>query len=141
LEGLLLLDKSADEIRHLEITIEMEGVKAMDQSLTEKLKKKGFFQIDQFPESKFIATEIRRESREGDPEGTTHVIVGNFQLRDVTRSISFPANIAVEESKLRLTSEFKINRKDYGVVYSDATGDALIRDNVLINIDIETTVN
>ena len=140
LTGKLLLDGESKALKHFEVDIEMDGVKAMNETLTNKLKTKGFFQVDEYPQSKFVATSISDQAREQDPEGTTHVIEGNFQLRDVTKSITFPVKIDVAKNTVTLSSEFKINRKDFGVVYSVAAEDALIRDDVLINLDIEAVL-
>ena len=117
----------------------MNGVKAMADSLTKKLKHKGFFEVDKFPEARFVSTSIRHEARPGDPSGTNCVVEGNFQLRDVTQSITIPMQFSEAEAGLKLASEFKINRKDYGVVYSDAMGDRLIRDEVVIEISVDST--
>ena len=140
LEGSILLEGKSRQLKHLEVDIDMNGVKAMNESLTEKLKTHGFFEVDKFPTSRFVATSISDKPRADDPDGTTHVIEGNFQLRDVTKSITFPVTLAIEGNAFTLTSEFKINRKDFGVVYENATEDKAIRDNVLINIDIETQI-
>ncbi len=138
LEGNILLEGESRQLKHFEVDIDMNGVKAMNESLTEKLKTHGFFEVDKFPTSRFVATSITDQPRADDPDGTTHVIEGNFQLRDVTKSITFPVTAAMEGDTFTLTSEFKINRKDFGVIYENATEDQAIRDNVLINIDIET---
>ena len=111
----------------------------MSDSLTKKLKHRGFFEVDTFPESKFVSTAIKHVARPDDPAETNCVIEGNFQLRDVTRSIAIPVSMSGDGSALFLTSEFKINRKDYGVVYADTVGDKLIRDSVLIELSIDST--
>lgn len=137
LKGKLIVDGTTKRIKHFEVDIDMTGVKAMNESLTKKLKTKGFFQVDEYPESRFVVTDIKK-ARESDPEGTTDLLEGNFLLRDTTKSILIPATVAVsDKGTLTLSSEFKLNRKDYGVVYSNSVEDALIRDDVLINIDIE----
>ncbi len=140
LSGDVVVDGES-KLKHIEITIEMDSVKSTAESLTKKLKHKGFFEVDKFPEAKFVATSITDEMREGDPSGTSFVVEGNFQLRDVTRSITIPMTLEAGENTMQLTSEFKINRKDYGVAYSNTVGDALIRDDVLIEISIKSKVS
>lgn len=138
LAGKIVVDGKTKQLKHFEVDIEMESVKAMNAALTTKLKTKGFFQVDEYPKSRFAVTAVS-EPRDGDPEGTTQVLEGNLQLRDVTKSIKIPVAVNVDEAKgvVTLTSEFKINRKDYGVIYEISIEDALIRDEVLINLDIE----
>lgn len=135
LSGQATLDDDAN-LKAIEMTFEMDSVRAMNKSLTEKLKNKGFLEVDKFPTSRFESTSITAGPREGDPEGTTHVIEGNFQLRDVTRSIQIPVVVDATAETLKLTSEFSINRKDYGVLYSNSVEDAAIRDGVLLNISV-----
>lgn len=136
--GKIVVDGKTNQPKHFEVDIEMESVKASSAALTPKLKTKGFFQVDEYPKSRFAVTAVS-EPRDGDPEGTTQVLEGNLQLRDVTKSIKIPVAVNVDEAKgiVTLTSEFKINRKDYGVVYENSIEDALIRDEVLVNLDIE----
>lgn len=138
LTGKLLIDGETKEFKHFEVDIDTTSVKAMAEALTEKLKNKGFFEVDKFPKARFVTTSVSAP-REDDPEGTTHVIEGNLQIRDVTKSIKFPAKVAFDQAgnSATLSSEFSINRKDYGVVYNVSVEDALIRDDVLINLDID----
>ena len=138
LSGRAIVDGTSKKLKNLEVTIDMEGVRAMSESLTYKLKHKGFFDVDRFPESTFVSTSISHEARPGDPNGTNCVVEGNFQLRDVTQSITIPMEFSNVGGAFGLKSEFKLNRKDYGVIYSDSTGDKLIRDAVLISINIDS---
>jgi formylglycine-generating enzyme required for sulfatase activity len=140
LSGKAIVDSATDQLKSLEITIDMNGVKAMAESLTKKLKYKGFFEVDKYPESKFVSTSVSHEARPGDPAGTNCVVEGNFQLRDVTQSITIPVEVVKEGDAYKIQSQFKLNRRDYGVVYANAAGDKLIRDNVLLSIDIDSLV-
>lgn len=138
LSGVAIVDSNFNRLKQLEFTIDMNGVKAMADSLTKKLKHKGFFEVDKYPESKFASTSVSQAPRPGDPAGTNCIVEGNFQLRDVTRSIIIPMQVTQEGDAIKIASEFKLNRRDYGVVYSDPTGDKLIRDDVLISISINS---
>ena len=137
LSGKAVLDGDSETLKAVVVLIQMDSVKAMNPSLTEKLKKHGFFEVEKFGTSRFHSTSISRGGRPDDPDGTTHVIEGNFQLRDVTRSIKIPVAISIGPTKFGLTSEFSINRKDYGVVYANAVEDAAIRNGVVINLEVE----
>lgn len=147
LDGVAIIDGDTKRLKFIEFTIDMTACKASAPALTEKLLHKGFFEVERFPESKFVITSVSDDSRDGDPAGTNTVIEGNFQLRDVTKSITFPAEVTFNEVsaksgdsvQLILASEFKLNRKDYGVVHQNSTEDALIRDDILLNIDIDIT--
>ena len=62
-------------------------------------------------------------------------MTGNLTLHGVTKSIQFPAKIAVAPEAATLDSEFFINRKDFGINYPGMTND-LIRDEVVIRLAV-----
>lgn len=138
LVGSAVVNGETKELSKLEVLIDMNGVKAMASSLTKKLKHKGFFEVDKFPSATFVSTSISQEVLPSYPAGTTCVVEGNFQLRDVTKSIKIPMECSIEGDSVKLKSAFKINRREYGVIYSDSTGDRLIRDSVLIELEIDS---
>ena len=139
LKGKVVIDNDNGQLKHIEILIDMNGVKAMNESLTKKLKTNGFFEVEKFPEARFVSTTISNEARDSDPKETTDVVEANLKIRDTTQSITIPMTVSVRGQTLKITSEFTINRKDFGVIYSDAAGDAFIRDDVLINMSIESS--
>ena len=136
-------DQGNRSLKSLILDIDINGMQAMSQSLTKKLKHKGFFEVDKFPKATFTSTSIHEiktsDESTADSDGATHLIEGNFQLRDVTQSIRMPVRYEATTDSLTVSSQFKINRRDYGVVYSDAAGDKLIRDSVLIDLSIASS--
>jgi len=58
-------------------------------------------------------------------------------LHGVTKSIQFPAKIAVNPDAATLDSEFFLNRKDFQINYPGMAND-LIRDEVVIKLAIRT---
>jgi polyisoprenoid-binding protein YceI len=56
-----------------------------------------------------------------------------LELRGVTKTVSFPANITIDAKTAKGTAEFKINRKDFGIEYPGKPDD-LIKDEVLLKI-------
>ena len=84
-----------------------------------------------------MITEIAQsEIKPGSEKGATHTVTGNLTLHGVTKSISFPAKVTVNESGLELTSEFALNRKDFGINYPGKAND-LIRDEVVIKLAVK----
>ena len=49
------------------------------------------------------------------------------------KSISFPATLAEKDGELMLTSEFKINRMDFGMTY----GKGMIDDEVALKVTVK----
>ncbi len=95
------------------------------------LKSADFFDTGRFSNITFRSTEIKA----GGPPGATHTITGNLAMHGVEKSISFPATVHVGDAEVAATSEFTINRRDFGIVYPGMPND-LIRDGVVVKIDL-----
>ena len=63
------------------------------------------------------------------------MITGDLTLHGVTKRISFPATVAVSDAQVQASSEFSINRKDFGINYPGMQDD-LIRDLVVIKLSL-----
>ena len=116
----------------ISIEIDMDSTYSDNDKLTGHLKAPDFFDVTKFPKSAFETTEIKT----GGEKGATHTVTGNLTLHGVTKSITFPATIAVKDGGMTLTSEFSIKRKDFGITYTGMTND-LIRDEVVIRLDVK----
>lgn len=92
-----------------------------------------FFDVEKFPTASFVSTSIKAGS---DAEGMTHTVTGNLELRGTTKSVTFPAAIEVGTAGVKATTEFGINRKDFGIEYPGMPDD-LIKDNVLIRVSLD----
>lgn len=122
------------EKSHVTITIDASSINADDPKLTEHLKTPDFFDVAKFPQAKFESTEIKP----GGDRGATHTITGNLTMHGVTKSVTFPATIAVNADVANVDSNFSINRKDFGINYAGAA-DNLIRDEVVMKLTIRAT--
>ncbi len=104
------------------------------------LKSADFFNIEKFPTSGFQITKI--EENKGDYNS---IITGNLKILEITKSISFNANINVTDNSVNISSEdFSVNRQDWGLSYhtegeAGVPKDFLIADKVGFTIDV--TVN
>ena len=123
-------DKSA--LASIKVDIDMNSTWADDEKLTGHLKAPDFFDVAKFPKSTFETTEIKP----GGDKGATHTITGNLILHGVTKAITFPAKVEFKDDGVTITSEFAINRKDFGIVYGGQT-DNLIRDEVVIKLNVK----
>jgi polyisoprenoid-binding protein YceI len=100
------------------------------------------------PEFFDVAThkEITFKSTKVEKKGKGWILTGDFTMRGVTKSISFPFNIAgflpgtaTAGSKMGVTAATTINRRDYGVNYGTTlpNGVQALSDNVTIDLQIE----
>lgn len=113
----------------IELTIQMKDTFSDDPTLTTKLKSADFFDVEKFPTATFTSTSIA-------PTGDTFDVTGNLALHGVTKGVTFPAKITIDNGALTATAEFTINRNDWGISYPGVADD-LIRENVLMFFDIK----
>lgn len=97
------------------------------------LKSCDFFCAAKHPEATFVSKSITAKA--GD-KGATHEITGDLTIRGTTKSVTFPANVAVTPAEVTGKAEFSINRKDFKIEYPGKPDD-LIRDDVVLKIDLK----
>ena len=122
------------EKSHVVVNIDVNSITADDPKLTEHLKTPDFFDAAKYPQATFESTEITA----GGAEGATHTIKGNLTMHGQTKSITFPAKIAVAPDAITVDSTFSINRKDFGINYAGAANN-LIRDDVVLTLRVKAT--
>lgn len=94
------------------------------------LKSDDFFAVDKFPTSKFLITNVDYKS------DNKAEVSGNLTLKDITKNITINVDITGStEEKFAATSDFNINRKDWGVVYTGMQDD-LIADEVNFKVSL-----
>ncbi len=119
-----------------EFVMNMDSITVLDltgeqkQKLEKHLRTTDFFEVEKFPESRFIITSL-----EESPEGTR--VTGNLTMRDTTHSISFTAKIEkTDDGKpSKVLADFNIDRQKWGIVYKGKPDDA-IRDEVNLQPEI-----
>ena len=71
-------------------------------------------------------------------------ISGNLTLKGITKNVTFPANVNMENDRMMITSDtFKIDRTKWDINYNSgsvmdakALGDKMIKDDVELKIDV-----
>ncbi len=103
------------------------------EDLEGHLKADDFFNAEKFPTAKFEITSVTPDTT----GGNTHKIEGNLTIRETTKSIAFGAKVNVSENSVEATTNFNINRKDWGIKY-EGKKDDLIRDEINFDIQLKT---
>ncbi len=119
------------EKSRVNIAIDLDSLTTDDPNLTAHLKTPDFFDVAKYPQATFQSTEIKA----GGEKGATHTVTGNLQMHGVTKSVTFPATIAVTPQAVSVDSSFAINRKDFGINYAGAA-DNLIRNDVVLTLRV-----
>jgi len=103
------------------------------------LRNKDFFEVEKYPDITFKSTKVEKK-------GKGLMLTGDFTMKGVTKSITFPFEIAGwlaanerSGAKMGIVAETTINRRDYGVNYGTnmPNGVPALSDNIKVVLQIE----
>jgi polyisoprenoid-binding protein YceI len=136
--GTVIYDAKAITQSSVEFTAKTNSVDTGVVPRDTHLRTDDFFAVEKYPDMTFKSTKITKL-------GKILTVTGDLTIRDVTKPISFPFQIAgilgdgKGSSKMGLTAETVINRRDFGVNYGTKlpSGVPVLADNVKIVLQIE----
>ncbi len=131
-DGWISMDADKPESARIWVEIDLASVKTDSGDLDKHLQQEHFFWVEKMPKATFESTSIKA----GGEKGATHTVEGNFGLRMLSKSLSFPATVKVTADEISATSAFSLNRKTWELKY-DGKADNLINDLVEIKLDIK----
>jgi len=114
--------------------IDLNSVETDTERLTGHLKSPDFFDTAKYPKATFTSTSLT-PAAPGAADGTTHTLQGTLDLHGVQKEVTIPVKTVASPEGVRATSEFTINRHEWGISYKGAADD-LIKENVLIKLDL-----
>jgi polyisoprenoid-binding protein YceI len=105
----------------------------MRAKLEKHLKGEDFFDVERFPTAHFEITSVSAL-----PAKDSVLLTGNLTMKDVAKSVSFPASVSLDSALLRASAAFFINRKDWAIHYrtEESLGDELIRPEIGLRVSI-----
>jgi polyisoprenoid-binding protein YceI len=106
--------------------IDVNSIYTDTDKLTNHLKSPDFFDAKNNPTAKFESTKVEKS-------GDSYKVTGKLTMHGKTKEISFPAKIDIANDKVTLSSEFKINRHDWGISY----GKGMVDDDVALKVSVE----
>jgi polyisoprenoid-binding protein YceI len=127
-EGTITLAEEGPTASRVEVVIDTNSLWSDDERLTGHLKSPDFFEVETYPTARFTSTAITAAA-----EGFE--VTGELELHGVTKQITFPATIQVEQDRVTAQAEFFIQRFDFDIVYPGKPDD-LIRDEVVIRLNL-----
>jgi polyisoprenoid-binding protein YceI len=125
-EGAIGLD--GDNVSAVAFAADVASLESDNERLTQHLKKEDFLDVARFPYATFASTEVKPGG-----EGGTHTVTGDLTIRGKTLRVSFPATLKVGASDVTASTEFVVNRQDFGVTYPGKPDD-LVKDNVVLKV-------
>lgn len=123
-----------NNLKSVEFVVDTTSIWSDNDQLTGHLKDADFFEVETYPEAKFVSRSIEEGVAEG-AEGT-HTVRGDMTIKDATRTIAFPVTAAVTDEAMTINSEFTIKRFDFNIEYKGMADD-LIEDEVLMKLSFE----
>jgi polyisoprenoid-binding protein YceI len=114
-----------------------------DEKLHPHLMSGDFFDVEKFHEAKFEITDVRPYAPDGKDtsivDGANFVVSGNLTLKGVTKNVSFPAKIDLDNNTLKAKADFDIDRTQWQMNYgNDKTlGNKFISEKVNIELDLK----
>ncbi len=104
-------------LNNLDLASDPENKKKLEGHL----KSPDFFDAAIYPTAKFEITKVTpitpEEARDAILKDATHMVQGNFTLKDSTKSIHFPALVTIDDKTATATAEFNIDRSQWGLNY------------------------
>ena len=121
-----------NSIKNTDLPAEKQG------DLEGHLKTGDFFEVEKFPTGSFQITNVKAAAGEA---GATHEITGNLTLKGITKSVTLPANVKMNDTMVSAaTPAFTIDRTEWDINFkSTAIGtlkDQAINDEIGLVLQI-----
>lgn len=102
------------------------------------LKSDDFFNAEKYPFTTFVINSVEESN---DPSKPKYIVKGNMTIRDITKGVSFPANIDINGNTVTADINADIDRTDFGLKYGsgkffEGLGDKAISDFFNLKIKI-----
>ena len=143
-KGTLTVDNG--QVTGGEIMLDMQSIVVEDlqgdqkAKLENHLRSGDFFEADSHPAGTFTITKV--EAASGENAEVTHQITGNLTLKGISKSVTIPANLAVNDNQITaVTPSFTINRLEWDITYRSGllgtAADKVINDQIGLVIQLE----
>jgi polyisoprenoid-binding protein YceI len=118
-------------------TIDLKSIKDLDitdanynQKFIGHISSGDFFEVEKFPTATFIITKVAGNQ-----------VTGNLTVKGITKSITFPAEIAVKGGKVTAKANITIDRTDFNIRYGskkffESIGDKAIYDDFALTVSL-----
>lgn len=138
--GSLVYDESSPASSRVEATVDIATIDTRDPQRDTHLKSADFFDAEKFPQMTFASSRVTRRS------GGTIAVAGPLTIHGVTKEVEFvvegpttPVKDPWGNTRIGVTANTKINRKDFGLGWNAAleAGGVLVGEEVSISLELE----
>lgn len=121
------------EVNMAALTVEDGGG---NERLRGHLTNDDFFAVDKHPSATFKATKVTAKDKAGN-----YTVVGNMTIKNITKSITFDANVVMVGGKATGKATIKLDRTDYDIKFRSGKffpdlGDKLIYDEFELEVNL-----
>ena len=113
----------------------------MNQKLTNHLKSTDFFNVEKYPQAEFVITDVAdwqggqvEEGESGNMITPTHEITGNLTIKGISKSITFPAIVKMNDKEFSAyTPQFIVDRTDWDIKFKSRKFFDDLKDNFIFD--------
>ena len=128
------IEYAGGQPQQISFDIDLSSLQTDEAKLDAHLKTPDFFDVAKYPKATFTSTSLTAAPA-GEASGATHILTGTLDLHGVQKEVRVPVKAEQTADGVHATSEFTINRHDWGISYKGMADD-LIKDNVLMRLDL-----
>ena len=121
----------------IEVTIDLASADTGNRDIDEELKRPKWFDVQRFPNGRFVATSFRAKG------GNAYEALAHLTIRDVTQEVVLPFVLAIGQDTAdsghevaRAWGELAISRVQYGIGQAEWSDTAIVADEVRIRVEI-----
>ncbi|WP_374970633.1 YceI family protein [Terrabacter sp. BE26] len=123
---------------HAEVTLQVASIDTRNQQRDDHLRSPDFFDVERFPEIRFVSTNIE------EVEDNAFMVTGNLTIRDITRPVTLPIELIGVQTdptgalRAGFEGSRRINRRDFGLQWNvplDAGG-VLVSERISLEFEI-----
>ncbi len=136
-EGKIHLDESDLSKSSVRVTIDANSVDTDNERRDNHLRSEDFFEVARFPQITFVSKRVQKN-------GSTYEVVGDLTIRDVTREVTIPFELAGPmksangQKRIGAEGSLVVNRFDYGLKWNRMTeAVAVVGPEVRIELNVE----
>lgn len=107
----------------------------MNKKLSDHLKSDDFFSVEKHNKSTFKITDAKTSN------GKDYDITGDLTIKGITKPVTFPATVAVNDGKITATGKLTFDRTHYDIKfrsgsYFENLADKMIYDDVELDVKL-----
>lgn len=142
--GSIVADPAKPEASSVEFTIKAASIDTAVENRDKDLRSNNFFDVEKFPEITFKSSKVKPAGK--DRYDVTGTLIMHGVSREVTLPVTFLGSVPTKDregregAKAGFETSVTLNRKDFDITWNRAldTGGAMLGDDVLVQINLET---